>query len=322
MSELATILQRYEATQIFVVQDACVDAQAVLGALPYPTLRIAGDEAHKGLETIEQIWTFLNDHQATRHALLINIGGGSVTDMGGFAAATYVRGIDYINIPTTLLAMVDASIGGKTGVNFAGLKNRVGAFHQPIDTIIEPAFLTTLPNEQWLSGYGEILKTQLLSGQPLTPPDREMDIAPLIRASVQYKKGIVEQDPTENGLRQVLNFGHTVGHALEEQAQGAIPHGYAVVWGMIAELYLSVVQLDCPREPLTQLTSIMIAHYGKPQCHCKEMGALIEKMRSDKKNVTPEGITFTLLTKTGSPQIGQVVNERTILEALDYLFSL
>ena len=213
--------------------------------LDYERMTVTASEDNKSLATVERVWSFLHEHHATRKSLLINIGGGTICDIGGFAAATYMRGIDYINIPTTLLAMVDAAHGGKTGINFCGIKNMIGAFRQPVQTIIEPAFLSTLSTRDFLSGYAELLKTLLLdpASQRLTTNDKRLTtfssalsfledyfeqnnilqitphqshITNLIDKAISIKQHYVSSDPTEQGLRKALNLGHTIGHALEE----------------------------------------------------------------------------------------------------------
>jgi 3-dehydroquinate synthase len=328
-SALEPILARYEDSQIVVVRDEAVSGLGI------SELAIRVSEASKSLETVQQIWDFFFAQGLTRRALVIAIGGGVLTDIVGFAAATYKRGIDYLNIPTTLLAMIDASSGGKTGINYHGLKNSIGAFAQPIETLIWPGWLKTLPAKEFLSGFGEMLKTGLLSNRlwnPLLQYDLDrMDIeelTPLITQGVAIKEQIVAADPHEEGLRKVLNFGHTFGHALEEvtgdglQVTGAMPHGYAVVYGLIAELYLSVVKLGCPKEPLQQLTQIMLHYYGKPQCKCSEREQLIRLMQQDKKNERAAEINCTLIRSVGDPVINQVITPDEAHEALDYLFSL
>ncbi len=322
-------MARYEDSQIVVVRDEAVSGLGI------SELAIRVSEASKSLETVQQIWDFFFAQGLTRRALVIAIGGGVLTDIVGFAAATYKRGIDYLNIPTTLLAMIDASSGGKTGINYHGLKNSIGAFAQPIETLIWPGWLKTLPAKEFLSGFGEMLKTGLLSNRlwnPLLQYDLDrMDIeelTPLITQGVAIKEQIVAADPHEEGLRKVLNFGHTFGHALEEvtgdglQVTGAMPHGYAVVYGLIAELYLSVVKLGCPKEPLQQLTQIMLHYYGKPQCKCSEREQLIRLMQQDKKNERAAEINCTLIRSVGDPVINQVITPDEAHEALDYLFSL
>ena len=302
------------------------------------------DEAHKSLEMVQCIWDFFFAQGLTRRGLVLCAGGGVLTDIAGFAAATYKRGMDYINIPTTLLAMVDASAGGKTGINYHGLKNSIGAFHAPVETIICPAWLHTLPAKEMLSGFGEMLKTGLIASQESRVKSQDylweallrydlnsMDIkelTPMIEACSRVKEDIVTRDPKEEGLRKVLNLGHTFGHALEEvtgyrlRVTGTMPHGYAVVYGLIAELYLSVTKLSCPKEPLQQLTQLMLHYYGKPECKCSDRERLIALMQQDKKNERTADINCTLLRNLGSPVINQVITPDEANEALDYLFSL
>ena len=301
-------------------------------------LTVNVSEADKSLETVTKIWDGFFEQGLTRRGLVIAVGGGVLTDMVGFACATYKRGVDYVNIPTTLLAMIDASSGGKTGINYHGLKNSIGAFYPPVETLIWPGWLKTLPAKEMLSGFGEMLKTALLDEganglrdeglwERLLQYDLErMDIealTPLIADCVAVKEQIVAADPKEEGLRKVLNFGHTFGHALEEiTVKGVMPHGYAVVYGMIAELYLSVTKTGCPKEPLQQLTQIMLHYYGKPQCKCSEREKLIALMQQDKKNERAAEINCTLLRMVGEPVINQVITAEEANEALDYLFSL
>ena len=353
-SAISNIIARYPSDQIFVLLDSGLSADINDGYTKdkrrinegytndYPVLMLSTSEDHKTLETVQHIWDFLLEHHATRQALLINIGGGILTDMGGFAAATYKRGIDYVNIPTTLLAMVDAAHGGKTGINYHGLKNHIGVFREPVATLIEPAFLTTLDTYTFLSGYAELIKTALLDSDdffaqslayledyisseqsPITH-----NLSPLINRAIAVKQRIVAADPTEQGLRKALNLGHTIGHALEELGSvsfthAPITHGYAVLYGIVAELYLSQRLLpDCDTSLLQRLTRVLIDVYGKPTCSCRDYDRLIELMRSDKKNASADQINFTLLKKAGDPVINQVATPSQIREALDYLFSL
>ena len=321
-SALAERLKRYE--QICVIAD-----EAVTVDLPYPTLRLKIDESAKSLKTVQQIWDFLFSQDMTRRGLLIAVGGGVLTDLAGFAAATYKRGVEYINVPTTLLAMVDASSGGKTGFNYHGLKNSIGAFYPPVETIIWPGWLASLPSTQFLSGFGEMLKTGLITPHlwdRLLQYDLDTmpldTLTPFIGQCVAAKERIVAADPREEGLRKTLNFGHTFGHALEEIALGSMPHGYAVVYGLIAELYLSVTKLGCPREPLQQLTQLMLHYYGRPQCKCSDREQLIALMQHDKKNERAAEINCTLLRNIGEPVVNQVISSDEANEALEYLFSL
>lgn len=331
-SALLPHLEGVEKDQICVVADKCLirhpvwtGAQALQNR---PVLWLEVTEENKSLETVSRIWDFLFEHAITRRGLLICIGGGALTDMGGFAAATYKRGMSYINVPTTLLAMIDAASGGKTGINYRGIKNSIGAFAAPRATILCPEWLSTLPPQQFLSGFAEMLKTGLIDSSALWNSLLQYDLdkmdtaslSPLIADCMAVKQRIVAQDPQENGIRKVLNFGHTFGHALERKMQ--VPHGYAVLYGMIAELYLSVTRLGCPREPLQQLTRLMLQYYGKPQCKCSDRDQLLALMQQDKKNEQAAQINCTLLQAVGTPLINQSISASDANEALDYLFSL
>ena len=325
-AELDAILRQYDADQVFAIVG--LSSRKRLVSHSY---EIKDGEAAKSLANAEKIWRWLTEQGATRKALLINIGGGSICDLGGFVAATYLRGIDYINIPTTLLAMVDAAIGGKTAVNLDGLKNRVGAFYPPKAVLTDTAFLDTLPTDEMLSGFGEILKCALLESEVVfdralnsleqfTEKSQAAIDKQVIATARGYKERIVAADPTEQNVRKVLNFGHTVGHALEEKTHAK--HGYCVLWGMIVELYLSVVKLGFPKEVLARLGQVMLTYYGRPQCNCKEEAELVDLMRKDKKNLSETEINFTLLRKIGEPVINQAATDEEIKEGIEYLFSL
>ena len=336
-SALTPFLNDYQ--QVCIVRDEGVKELRSEGV---KELVLRTSEQTKSIETVQVIWDFLFAQEMTRKGLLIAVGGGVLTDLAGFAAATYKRGIDYINIPTTLLSMVDASSGGKTGFNYHGLKNSIGAFYPPVETLIWPGWLKTLPAEQFLSGFAEMLKTGLVKKRegiknPLWNALLRYDLdtmpldtlTPLIEQCVAVKEEIVAADPKESGLRKVLNFGHTFGHALEEiqmvngkWSNGKWLHGYAVLYGMIAELYLSVVKLGCPKEPLQQLTQLMLHYYGRPQCKCSDRDQLIALMQQDKKNERAAEINCTLLQEIGSPRTNLVITTDEANEALEYLFAL
>ena len=288
----------------------------------------AGDVA-KNLNTLSSIWQQLTEKGASRHSLLINLGGGVVTDLGGFAAATFKRGIDFINIPTTLLSMVDAAVGGKTGINFAGLKNEIGAFRSAVDVIVDTTFLRTLDNENICSGYAEMLKHALLHNaamwaehleQDLQHPDYEA-LARLVQQSIDVKERIVSQDPHEKGLRKALNLGHTFGHAFESLAlsQGRpVLHGYAVAWGIVCELYLSAVLLGFPTAHLHQTVRFIRETYGHLSFTCKDYDRLLDYIRHDKKNVGGQ-VNFTLLADIGQIRLDCHASREQICEALDFL---
>ena len=309
---------------ILVLQDRCIRRK-----WPYPTLKIKGGAGCKTLRNAEKVWAFLLQHEATRRDMLLCVGGGSISDLGGFAASTYKRGMRFGIVPTTLLSMADASIGGKTGIDWKGYKNSVGTFHKPAKTIIDLSYLKTLPQREFLSGMAEVIKTGLLSGKEdyyaslraLEDGAISEELVLRIRA---IKEAIVKRDPKEKNIRKWLNLGHTVGHALEELAlqQGRdLPHGYAVMQGLVAALYLSVVKRGLDREVLRVMTHLMIEHYGKIGFTCRDYDKLIALMRQDKKNVGGE-IRFVLLRAIGEPEYDCTASEEEIREAMEYLFSL
>ena len=289
---------------------------------------IAPEDLHKNLDTLATVWQALSSHGATRHSLLINLGGGMVTDLGGFAAATFKRGIAYINLPTTLLAMVDAAVGGKTGINFNGLKNEIGAFYPARTVLLETAFLRTLDRRNFFSGYAEMLKHGLISDTAhwaallnfdTTQPDYAL-LKPLVGRSVQVKENIVQQDPHEHGIRKALNLGHTIGHAFESLALAEnrpVLHGYAVAWGLVCELYLSCLKANFPKDKMQQTVRFIKENYGTFFFDCKHYERLYELMTHDKKN-TAGIINFTLLREIGDIALNQTADKDTIFEALDF----
>ena len=288
----------------------------------------AGD-TNKTLDSLAEVWTALSQGGATRHSLMINLGGGMVTDLGGFAASTFKRGIDFINIPTTLLAMVDASVGGKTGINFGGLKNEIGVFSDSKFVIINTQFLDTLDHDNICSGYAEMLKHGLISdnkhwaelvGFNLAQPDLAQ-LQRMVAESIKVKERIVTEDPHEHGIRKALNLGHTVGHALESFAMKhgrPVLHGYAVAYGMVCELYLSARKTGFPTDKMHQTVRFILDHYGRLPYTCDDYPELLELMRHDKKN-TSGIINFTLLGGIGDIRINQTATKEEIEEALDFL---
>ena len=292
-------------------------------------LIVEAGEAHKDLQSLSDVWSGMQAVSATRHSLLVNVGGGMLTDLGGFAAATYKRGIRFVNVPTTLLSMVDAAVGGKTGVNFGGFKNEIGAFHEADVVFICTDLLRTLDMPNLVSGYAEMLKHSLLSNRamwarhlqfPLDNPDF-VALQEMVRESISFKQSIVAQDPHEKGLRKSLNLGHTIGHSLESvllHKETPVLHGYAVAWGLLGELYLSVVQKKFPLEVLRKTTQFVVAHYGRPNISCKDYDSLLECMRHDKKNRGHQ-INFTLLSDIGQLSLDEEASDELIKEALDFI---
>ena len=344
LTQLSTLRSDLPQGQLFVLTDSHTKEHCLplfdefIGDIPYHVLTLEAGEEHKNLASVQVVWDFLLKHHATREAILINLGGGMITDLGGFAAATYMRGIRFVNIPTTLLAMVDASSGGKTGFDYQGVKNAIGTFTPPLATLIHPEYLHTLPAKELLSGFAEMLKHALIASKEewvkllrLAQEELQQDkwvealsTTGALQTSMAIKEKVVEQDPRETGWRKILNFGHTIGHAIESAAldNNPQPHGYCVLWGMVAEVYLSVVKLGCPRDILQQLTQLMLQYYGRPQCNCKQREQLIQRMYQDKKNSANQTPNFTLLRAVGEPVINQYVTQPEIDEALEYLFSL
>lgn len=308
-------------------------------------IEIGATDTNKTLESISHVWTKLQKGGATRHSLMINLGGGMVTDLGGFAASTFKRGMNYINIPTTLLAMVDASVGGKTGINFGGLKNEIGVFSNANSVILDTVFLRTMDKENILSGYAEMLKHGLISPTPegKTPGEgmlsellsfpvtdegslESTDFRRMLAESVAVKQRIVTEDPNEHGIRKALNLGHTIGHAFESFAMNygsstrsvsPILHGYAVAYGLICELYLSCVKCSFPTETMRQTVRFINDNYGHLPISCDDYPILLELMTHDKKNTAGE-INFTLLGNVGDIRINQTASREEIEAALDF----
>ena len=333
LSDLTAAITAVNPDRLFVLTDVnthelCLPRLRAAG-VDAPVITIGASDEAKNLDSLAQVWTALSDGGATRHSLLINLGGGMVTDLGGFAASTFKRGIAYINIPTTLLSMVDASVGGKTGINFRGLKNEVGVFSEPRTVIIDTQFLGTLDTVQMRSGYAEMLKHGLISTEAhlaellrfdIVEPDYGV-LSSLVAESVAVKERIVQEDPRELGLRKALNLGHTIGHAFESQALSAdkpIPHGYAVAWGLVCELYLSVVQCGFPTEKMRKTVHFIEEIYDRFGFTCKQYDALYDLMTHDKKN-TAGTINFTLLADVGDIRLNQTATKDIIFEALDFL---
>ena len=333
--ELATAISECEHDRLFVLVDETT-RQACWPLLRHflclktaELITIGASDTHKTLPTTSHVWQSLSQGGATRHSLLINLGGGMVTDLGGFAASTFKRGIDFINIPTTLLAMVDASVGGKTGINFEGLKNEIGVFSEPRFVILSTQFLQTLDHENLCSGYAEMLKHGLISNDTMWAELLNFNLAEphfgqlqqMVADSVKVKENIVEADPREKGIRKALNLGHTFGHAFESMAmrQGQpVLHGYAVAWGIVCELFLSAVKTAFPTQRMRQTVGFIRQHYGQPNITCDDYPELLELMRHDKKNIG-NSINFTLLGDIGDIRINQTATEEEIKEALDFI---
>lgn len=296
--------------------------------IPLEIIEIEAGETHKHIDTCTQVWYALSELGADRKSLLINIGGGVVTDLGGFVASTYMRGIPFINIPTSLLAMVDASVGGKTGVDLGALKNLVGVINNPKGVVIYPDFLTTLPTEELRSGMAEMFKHGLISDEAYwhkmcnLSELTEAHLGSLIYESVVIKNEVVTQDPTEKGLRKTLNYGHTLGHAIESYClqnpnRERLLHGEAIAIGMVLATYLSVKELGFSMDKCDQVKAVLGEYFRKQEFTYEEITDICQLMRFDKKNVGGN-VHFVLLEAIGKPKIDCIVPYEEIYKAFEY----
>lgn len=332
--ELSAVLNDMAYDKIFILTDEhtnklCLpQLKAIPALLDSININITSEDTNKTLDSLASVWMVLSREGATRHSLLINLGGGMVTDLGGFAAATFKRGISYINVSTTLLGMVDAAVGGKTGINFNGLKNEIGSFYPAAYVFINTEFLKSLDRENFFSGYAEMIKHGLISNEShwtdLLSFDTEVidygKLQQLVRESIQVKEEVVEKDPFEHNIRKSLNLGHTVGHAFESLALAEnrhVLHGYAVAWGLMCELYLSVIQTNFPKEKMMRTVEFIKANYGSFFIDCSHHEKLYEYMLHDKKN-TSGVINFTLLKDIGEIEINRTADKETIFQMLDF----
>ncbi|WP_435357079.1 3-dehydroquinate synthase [Emticicia sp. SJ17W-69] len=290
------------------------------------SVTVKNGEEHKNLQTCETIWSTMTDAQLDRHALMINLGGGVIGDMGGFCAATYKRGIDFIQIPTTLLSQVDASVGGKLGIDFHGFKNHLGVFTLPKSVLIDPVFLETLSEREKRSGFAEILKHCLIQDGEKWNEIRkkdlaDQDLADLITHSVEIKKKVVEQDPTEQGIRKILNFGHTLGHAIETyflpQGKKRLLHGEAIATGMLCESYIAFERGLLDEKTLEQIEDFIFSIYGKVSMQASDFEAIIKHTQQDKKNKGKD-IRFSLINGAGTCLYDVVVSKTEMKKALEY----
>jgi len=295
-----------------------------------PVMSIGVGEENKSVNSVAQVWHFLTENGADRKSLLINLGGGMIGDLGGFAAATFKRGIDFINIPTTLLAQVDASIGGKLGFNFSGLKNQIGLFSAPKYVIVTTDFLKTLDKENILSGYAEMMKHALIYSVEHWKKLKEFDLnaeeldlrqlQTLITKSVLIKNDFVQSDFREKGRRKALNFGHTFGHAIESlliEQNRPVLHGAAVAHGMVCEMYLSHKKHALSIDLVNEVKEFVFENYGKLDGLLDSYDRILELMQHDKKNEKSQ-INFTLISGLGDVEINQNCEELQLRQALDF----
>lgn len=333
--DLSDILSQLSYDRLFVLTDENTEK------LCYPFIKqnesitqaskiiIKAGDSNKNIESLASIWKHLSENGATRHSLLINLGGGMLTDIGGFAAASFKRGIKCINIPTTLLGAVDAAVGGKTGINFNGLKNEIGAFAPAETVLIDSDFFKTLDHQNFLSGYAEMIKHGLIDSDKewkatIAFDTEDIDyekLKQLVVDSVAVKERIVEIDPFEKGIRKALNLGHTIGHAFESlsyETNKPIQHGYAVAWGVVCELYLSSKFCGFPKEKLYKTVYFIRDNYDGFLFGCDDYERLYEYMKHDKKNES-DTVNFTFLSDVGKVEINQTATKEDIFESIDFL---
>lgn len=331
---LDTYLETKSYSKLFVLMDEntytyCYPVLSLdtVNLLDAELLVVDPGEDNKSIEIAAQLWESLTDGGADRHSLLINLGGGIISDLGGFVASTFKRGMDFVNIPTSLLAMVDASIGGKTGINLGHFKNQIGLFSTPKQIIIDERFLETLPQEQILSAYAEMLKHGLIEDKRYWEElceIKQLESRSLIKhieKSIQIKKRIVDQDPLEKDLRKVLNYGHSIGHAVESffmDTESPLSHGESVAIGMLAEAYLSTEILKMTVKELERIEKNIRVHYSHIRIDKSQFEAIADLVMHDKKK-EGEQLNFSLLKQIGQCEINIQVTKKQIVESLKYI---
>ena len=333
-ADLTVLLESYKDEKIFVLTDEntyklCFPLiEKVPGVDGRRVVVIGAGDGHKDTKTLIKVWEFLVEKGADRHSVLVNLGGGMPCDLGGFAAATFKRGIPFVNIPTTLLAQVDASVGGKTGINFKGYKNEIGSFKQAETVLLDTTLLQSLDRENLLSGFAEMIKHAFLKGPEmlertlafdiLNPDMKELGL--LVADSVLIKDYYVTADPLEKNIRKALNLGHTVGHAFESfslKRNKPVLHGYAVAFGMVPELYLAHIKLGFDMELVKKYSRYVKEVYGLFDYSVMDYDRLYETMTHDKKNQSGR-INFTLLKSPGEVAINIHCDQKEIEEALAF----
>ncbi|MDA3866244.1 MAG: 3-dehydroquinate synthase [Salinivirgaceae bacterium] len=288
-------------------------------------------ENTKNIDTCIFIWNELNRLGADRKSLIINLGGGMITDLGGFIASTYKRGIRFINIPTSMLAMIDASVGGKNGINLGHYKNQIGTITQPGEVFVYPLFLETLDRRNYLSGFAEALKHGFLEGRELLETAytfAQMEInkpfIAFLKRNIEVKERIVAKDPLEKGDRKALNLGHTVGHAIEalsHEKNTPLLHGEAVAWGLAAELYISHLTYNFDEATAKNFETFVQNYFVKPDLAYTDIDKLMDYMQQDKKNEHGK-INFTLLNDIGNFKTDCVVEKEIIIESIKKIIAL
>lgn len=328
--DLETFFQQSNHSKVAVLVDENTKGHCypkVQSVIPeHVVINIKSGEQNKNLTTCQHIWNDLTFNAFDRKSLMINLGGGVIGDMGGFCAATYKRGIDFINIPTTLLAQVDASIGGKLGIDFQKYKNHIGVFQNPLKVFLDVTFFKTLNYEELRSGFAEVIKHCLIRDgnkfdELLQSSFNALDLFELTKHSVKIKNMVVTEDPTEKGLRKILNFGHTIGHAIEsyylDKPRKKLLHGEAIAIGMICESYLSREKMGLSNSDLEQIRRYILDVYDSKPIPEADMDDIIKLTSQDKKN---EGdiIKCSLLNSIGNCNFNIEINQGDIRNSIRY----
>ncbi|MGA8854526.1 MAG: 3-dehydroquinate synthase [Christiangramia sp.] len=333
--QINQFFEKSKHSKIFILVDSnthehCLSKflQQISNEIETEVIEIEAGEEFKNIQTCEGVWNVLSELEADRKSLMINLGGGVITDLGGFVASTFKRGIEFINVPTSLLSMVDASVGGKTGVDLGNLKNQIGVIIQPEMVLIDTKYLETLSAQEMRSGLAEILKHGLIASEDYwnkVSNLAELDLSDLddiIKNSVAIKSKIVKKDPFEKNLRKTLNYGHTLGHAIESYCltnpeKKKLLHGEAIAVGMILETYISFKLKGFPEDKLHKINEVIKNMYGKEEFSEKDISQIKDLMKFDKKN-EHGNINFVLLEDIGKPVIDVIVPEKIIIEAFNY----
>jgi 3-dehydroquinate synthase len=336
LSELANFVKSGKYSRFFILTDEntgkhCLPVirQYIDDSDNFDVIEISSGEENKNIDFCVGVWKMLIDFGADRQSLLINLGGGVISDLGGFAASTFKRGIDFVHVPTTLLSQVDASVGGKTGIDLDNVKNIIGTFTQPKAVFIEHSFLKTLPARQILSGLAEMLKHGLIADaaywNELRLSNLDEPSAGLVHHSIEIKNKVVIEDPHERGIRKSLNFGHTIGHAIETYSlmndENPLTHGEAIAAGMICEAKISQIKIGLSDEDLAEITEVISGLYPKYSFNSSIYETLYSIMLKDKKNQSGK-INASLLTAIGECRIDNICTVEELYESLDYYSAL
>lgn len=327
--------QRYSKIWVLVDENTTIHClpilqKALAKSFDLHLISIPAGELHKNLNTCQHIWQKLLEGKTDRKAVVLNLGGGVIGDMGGFCAATYKRGIDFIQIPTTLLSQVDASVGGKLGVDFQGLKNMIGVFQEPKAVCIHTPFFNTLPYEELRSGWAEVIKHALImdadywENLQVDHLNKVENWNAIVKRSIEIKSQIVAQDPKEKNVRKSLNFGHTIGHAIESlslETSQPLKHGEAVAFGILMECFLAYKQGQLEQKSLSVIQDYILQVYDYYSIENMDRKQLIQLMLQDKKN-EDDLINFTFINKIGQFVINQSATVSQINQALDYYQNL